>query len=69
MLDPLPELKIYTYSDADFYGIYGHENATDSSYTKIRTGYVITVGNCLIVFKYKFQTEPSDYGGRDDWTG
>ena len=44
--------KIDGYPDADFAGIYGHENPTYPSYVKSCTGYVITFQiSCFMAIK------------------
>jgi hypothetical protein len=57
VLNPTKELKISCYPDADFAGMYGHENPTDPSCVKSRTGFVITVANCPVLWQSKLQTE------------
>ena len=37
--------------------MYGHENSTDPSCVKSRTGFVITVANCPVLWQSKLQTE------------
>ena len=50
-------LKVDAYPDADFAGTYGYEDNTDPSCVKSRTGYVITVADCPILWQSKLQTE------------
>ena len=50
-------LKIDCYPDADFAGMYGHEENTDPACVKSRTGYVINVANCPVLWASKLQTE------------
>ena len=57
VLNPSKVLKIDCYPDADFAGMYGHENSTDPSCVKSRTGFVITVANCPVLWQSKLQTE------------
>ena len=45
------------YPDADFAGMYGHEEPTDPASVKSRTGYVITVADCPVHWQSKLQTE------------
>jgi hypothetical protein len=47
VINPMRELTIYTYPDADFAGMYGHEKPTDPACAKSRSGFVI-VGVALI---------------------
>jgi len=57
VLNPSKELKIDCYPDADFAGMYGHEDSSDPSCVKSRTGFVITVANCSVLWQSKLQTE------------
>jgi hypothetical protein len=50
-------LKIDSYPDADFAGMYGHEKNTDPACVKSRTGYVINVADCPVLWQSKLQTE------------
>lgn len=57
VLNPSKQLKIDNYPDADFAGLYGHEEVTDPTCVKSRTGYVITVADCPVLWQSKLQTE------------
>eukprot|EP00804_Cyclotella_cryptica_P020131 CCRYP_014912-RA/>CCRYP_014912-RA protein AED:0.34 eAED:-0.30 QI:0/-1/0/1/-1/0/1/0/430 len=57
VLNPSKLLKVDCYPDADFAGLYGHENPSDPSCVKSRTGFVITVANCPVFWQSKLQTE------------
>eukprot|EP00804_Cyclotella_cryptica_P025289 CCRYP_010373-RB/>CCRYP_010373-RB protein AED:0.34 eAED:0.34 QI:0/-1/0/1/-1/0/1/0/497 len=57
VLNPSKLLKVDCYPDADFAGLYGHENSSDPSCVKSRTGFVITVANCPVLWQSKLQTE------------
>jgi hypothetical protein len=50
-------LKIDAYPDADFAGLHGHEKPTDPASVKSRTGYVITVADCAVLWQSKLQSE------------
>eukprot|EP00984_Skeletonema_dohrnii_P014206 scaffold5948_cov143-Skeletonema_dohrnii-CCMP3373.AAC.1 len=50
-------LNINAYPDADFAGMYGHENDTDPACVKSRTGFVILAANCPISWKSTLQTK------------
>ena len=50
-------LEINAYPDADFAGMYGVERADDPACVKSRTGYVITVANCPVLWKSTLQTK------------
>ena len=51
------KLKIDCYPDADFAGLYGHEVTSDPASVKSRTGYVINVADCPVLWQSKLQTE------------
>jgi hypothetical protein len=50
-------LKIEAYVDADFAGMWGHEDAQDPTSVKSRTGFVIFISNCPVVWSSKLQTD------------
>jgi len=54
---PSLEMTVDCYVDADFAGLYGHENPSDPLCVKSRTGFVITVANCPVLWQSKLQTE------------
>jgi len=49
--------KIDAYPDADFAGMYGHEEHTDPACAKSRTGFIITFADCPVFWQSKLQTE------------
>ncbi len=49
--------KIDAYPDADFAGMYGHEDHTDPACAKSRTGFIITFAVCTVFWQSKLQTE------------
>ena len=49
--------KINAYPDADFAGMYGHENHTDPACAKSRTGFIITFADSPVYWQSKLQTE------------
>jgi len=49
--------EIDAYPDADFAGMFGHEDHTDPAYTKSRTGFIITFADCPVFWQSKLQTE------------
>jgi hypothetical protein len=49
--------KIDAYPDADFAGMYGHENHTDPACAKSRTRFIITFADCPVYWQLKLQTE------------
>ena len=57
ILKPDKTLKLDCYVDADFAGLYSVEDSQDPVCVKSRTGYVILMGNCPLVWVSKLQTE------------
>ncbi len=49
--------KIDAYPDADFAGMYGHEEHTDPACAKSWTGFIITFADCPVFLQSKLQTE------------
>ncbi len=48
--------KIDAYPDADFVGMYGHEEHTDPACAKSCTGFIITFAECPVLWQSKLQT-------------
>ena len=57
ILDPSSNLKMDCYPDADFPGMYGHKKRNNPTCVKTRTGYVITVADCPVLWQSKLQSE------------
>ena len=57
IIDPKGSMKLNCYVDADFAGLWGHEDDQDPVCVKSRTGYVITLGACPLLWVSKLQTE------------
>ena len=57
VLNPSDNLDIDCYVDADFAGLWPHEVKTDPSCVKSRTGFVICVANCPVVWSSKLQSD------------
>ena len=57
ILKPTETLNINAYPDADFAGLYGYEDNNDPVCVRSRTGFVITVANCPVLWSSKLQTE------------
>jgi Reverse transcriptase (RNA-dependent DNA polymerase) len=57
ILKPSKLLKIDCYVDADFVGLWPYEDIQDPSCVKSRTGYMICVADCPVIWKSKLQTE------------
>jgi hypothetical protein len=45
------------YVDAEFAGLWGHEDNQDPSSVKSRTGFIIVVANCPVFWKSKLQSD------------
>jgi len=54
---PTNQMKLDCYVDADFAGLWNHEDDQDPVCVKSRTGYVMTLGGCPLHFVSKLQTE------------
>ena len=50
-------LKIDCFPDADFAGLYGYENPSDPTCVKSRTGFLITICGCPVLWQSKLQSE------------
>lgn len=57
VLTPTKELNVDAYPDADFAGLYGYEDSLDPVCVRSRTGFVINVANCPVLWKSSLQTE------------
>ena len=57
VLRPTGQLKVDAYPDADFAGLYGHEKPSDPACTKSRSGFLINVSDCPVVWISKLQRE------------
>ena len=54
---PTDDLKLDCYVDADYAGLWNHEDDQDPVCVKSRTGYLLTLGGCPLVWVSKLQTE------------
>ena len=60
ILNPNRELfNIDSYLDADFSGMYRHENLDDTSFANSCTSYIIKILDCPVLWPPKLQTETS----------
>ena len=50
-------LNLDLYCDADFAGLWSYEDDQDPVCVKSRTGYVVTLGDCPILWSSKLQTD------------
>jgi hypothetical protein len=57
ILKPCHGLQIDAFPDADFAGLYGYAKITDSKCVKSRTGFLIEVSECPVVWVSKLQSE------------
>jgi hypothetical protein len=49
-------LKIEAFPDADFGGLYGHEHPCDPECVKSRTGFILNVTDCPVLWKSQLQS-------------
>jgi Reverse transcriptase (RNA-dependent DNA polymerase) len=57
IIKPTGTLDMHTYVDADFAGLHGCEPDYAPASAKSRTGYIVFMGNCPIIWKSQLQTE------------
>ena len=57
LFKPSKKMELDLYVDADFAGLWGHEHDQDPMCVKSRTGYLITLGVCPVMWVSKLQTE------------
>ena len=57
ILRPSDDMGIECYPDADFAGLWSHENPHDPHCARSRTGFVIRLAQCPVVWSSKLQTE------------
>ena len=59
-------LYIDAYPDADFAGLYGHEESLDPVCVQSRTGFVINMASCPVFGKlsYKLKLQPPQWNPR-----
>ena len=57
IMQPSDHLHVDCYPDADFAGLYNHEDVHDPHCVRSRTGYVILLAGCPVLWKSKLQTE------------
>jgi hypothetical protein len=59
IVTPTGDLSLDCYVDADFAGLHGRDPDHSDTSAKSRTGYIITLGGCPILWKSQLQTEIS----------
>ena len=57
VFNPSKKLVVDCYADADFAGLWGHENTQEPICARGRTGFVVIFFNCLLFWVSKIQTE------------
>lgn len=57
VLNPADSLELELFVDADFAGLHGYEDPDDPSSVKSRTGYVICIAKCPVLWVSRLQTE------------
>ena len=57
IINPSGTLKVDTYPDSDFAGLYGYEKPTDPACAKRRTGFLISLYDCPVLWIPKLQRE------------
>ena len=57
VFNPHKKLVVDCYADADFSGLWGHENTQDPICAISRTGFVVNFSNCHLLWVSKLQTE------------
>ncbi len=55
-LQPTDDLTLDCYPDADFGGLWNYESPDDPHSVRSRTGYLITLCNCPVIWVSKLQT-------------
>eukprot|EP00804_Cyclotella_cryptica_P019462 CCRYP_006640-RC/>CCRYP_006640-RC protein AED:0.46 eAED:0.41 QI:0/-1/0/1/-1/0/1/0/84 len=56
-MTPTSQPCVDFYPDADFAGLYGHEDSQDPHYACSCTGYVILAFGCPVLWRSRLQTE------------
>ena len=57
MFNTSKKLVVDCYTDADFAGLWRHEDLQDPIFARSRTGFVVTFYNCPLLWASKLQTE------------
>ena len=59
VFNPSKKMVVGCYADADFVGLWGHENPQDAIFAGSRTGFVVTFVNFPLLWVSKIQTDIS----------
>ena len=57
VFNPSKKLVVYCYADADFAGLWGHEDPQGPICARSRTGFLVIFANCPLLWLSKLQTE------------
>ena len=57
VFNPSNKLVLDFYADADFAGLWGHENPQDPICDRSRNGFVVTFANCPLLWVSKLHTD------------
>eukprot|EP00804_Cyclotella_cryptica_P021032 CCRYP_019783-RA/>CCRYP_019783-RA protein AED:0.40 eAED:0.40 QI:0/-1/0/1/-1/0/1/0/89 len=57
IMTPINDPCVDCYPDANFAGLYGHEDSQDPHCACSQSRYLITMFGCLVLWKSKLQTE------------
>ena len=58
---PSKKIMVDCYADADFTGLWEHENPQDPIFTGRITGFVVTFANCILLWVSKLYTDIALY--------
>jgi hypothetical protein len=56
ILKPTREFSVECYVDSDFAGLWGHEDPNEPTVAKSRTGFIICISNCPVIWSSKLQS-------------
>ena len=57
MFNPSNKLVVDCYADANFAGLWGHEDPQDPIFARSRNGFMVTFANCPLLWMSKLQRE------------
>ena len=61
VFNPSKKLVVDCYADADFAGLWGHEDLQDPIFARSRTRFVVTLSNCPILWVSKNTDRDSSF--------
>jgi hypothetical protein len=56
ILKPTRDFTVDCYVDSDFAGLWGHEDPSEPTVAKSRTGFIICISNCPVIWSSKLQS-------------